>query len=127
MTLQILVPLHTYPDGNSVNIAAHAVAVARYLKADVHGLVLNATFPPATSIMGEMIINVDSMMREVTAKCQIRGTALVQALLGGLGLWIAGVPFVAVLTALMFMLAVAQIGAVLLTARVAAAFIDPLL
>lgn len=39
-------------------------------------------------------------------------TALVQALLGGLGLWIAGVPFVAVLTALMFMLAVAQIGAV---------------
>ena len=80
MTLQILVPLHTYPDGNSVNIAAHAVAVARYLKADVHGLVLNATFPPATSIMGEMIINVDSMMREVTAKCQIRGTALVQAM-----------------------------------------------
>lgn len=39
-------------------------------------------------------------------------TALVQALLGGLGLLIAGVPFVAILTALMFMLAVAQIGAV---------------
>ncbi len=39
-------------------------------------------------------------------------TALVQALIGGLGLWIAGVPFVAVLTALMFMLSVAQIGAI---------------
>ena len=39
-------------------------------------------------------------------------TALVQALMGGLGLWIAGVPFVAVLTALMFMLSVAQIGAI---------------
>jgi predicted PurR-regulated permease PerM len=39
-------------------------------------------------------------------------TALVQALLGGIGLWIAGVPFAAVLTAVMFMLAVAQIGAV---------------
>ena len=39
-------------------------------------------------------------------------TALIQALLGGLGLAIAGVPFVAVLTAVMFMLAVAQIGAV---------------
>ena len=39
-------------------------------------------------------------------------TALVQALIGGLGLWIAGVPFAAVLTALMFMFAVAQIGAV---------------
>jgi predicted PurR-regulated permease PerM len=39
-------------------------------------------------------------------------TALIQALLGGLGLAIAGVPFAAVLTAVMFMLAVAQIGAV---------------
>jgi predicted PurR-regulated permease PerM len=39
-------------------------------------------------------------------------TALVQALLGGIGLLIAGVPFAAILTAVMFMLAVAQIGAV---------------
>ena len=39
-------------------------------------------------------------------------TALVQALIGGFGLVIAGVPFAPLLTALMFMLAVAQIGAV---------------
>jgi predicted PurR-regulated permease PerM len=39
-------------------------------------------------------------------------TALVQALIGGTGLFIAGVPFAAVLTALMFLFAVAQIGAV---------------
>jgi len=39
-------------------------------------------------------------------------TALVQALLGGIGLLISGVPFIAFLTALMFILAVAQIGAV---------------
>ncbi len=39
-------------------------------------------------------------------------TAFVQAVLGGLGLLVAGVPFAAVLTAVMFMLAVAQIGAV---------------
>jgi predicted PurR-regulated permease PerM len=38
-------------------------------------------------------------------------TALVQSLVGGIGLVIAGVPFAAVLTALMFLLAVAQIGA----------------
>lgn len=49
----------------------------------------------------------------------IRGVALgvvvtagVQALIGGVGLLIAGVPFAPVLTALMFLLAVAQIGAV---------------
>jgi hypothetical protein len=38
-------------------------------------------------------------------------TALVQALVGGIGLAIARVPFAAVLTAVMFLLAVAQIGA----------------
>lgn len=37
-------------------------------------------------------------------------TAIVQALLGGIGLAIASVPFAAVLTALMFMLCIAQIG-----------------
>ncbi len=40
-------------------------------------------------------------------------TALAQSLLGGVGLAIAGVPFAAVLTAVIFMLAIAQIGPVL--------------
>jgi predicted PurR-regulated permease PerM len=39
-------------------------------------------------------------------------TALVQALIGGIGLAIAGVPAATLLTAVMFLLAVAQIGAV---------------
>jgi predicted PurR-regulated permease PerM len=38
-------------------------------------------------------------------------TALVQALLGGVGLVVAGVPLAGFLTAVMFVLAVAQIGA----------------
>ena len=37
-------------------------------------------------------------------------TAIVQSVLGGLGLALAGVPFAGVLTALMFMLCIAQIG-----------------
>ncbi len=40
----------------------------------------------------------------------VGGTALVQALLGGLGLVIAGVPAATLLTAVMFMLSIAQIG-----------------
>jgi predicted PurR-regulated permease PerM len=40
-------------------------------------------------------------------------TAVVQSVLGGIGLAIAGVPMAAVLTALMFMLCIAQIGPVL--------------
>ena len=39
-------------------------------------------------------------------------TALVQSLLGGIGLFVAGVPFVGLLTAMMLLLAVAQIGVV---------------
>lgn len=39
-------------------------------------------------------------------------TALVQAILGGIGLAVAGVPFAAVLTAVMLLLAIAQIGVV---------------
>ena len=37
-------------------------------------------------------------------------TAFIQAILGGIGLAIAGVPFAAILTAIMFMLGVAQVG-----------------
>ncbi len=39
-------------------------------------------------------------------------TALAQSVLGGMGLLIAGVPFVAIFTAVMFMLAIAQIGVI---------------
>jgi predicted PurR-regulated permease PerM len=37
-------------------------------------------------------------------------TALVQAALGGLGVWAAGVPFAGLLTAVMFMFCIAQVG-----------------
>lgn len=40
-------------------------------------------------------------------------TALIQTLIGGVGLWIAAVPFATVLTALMLFLAIAQVGAAL--------------
>ena len=89
MTLQILVPLHTYPDGNSANIATHVGQIAQHLRADVHGLVLNAEFPLSTGVMGNMIINIDGMVNEVTAKCRTRGAALAQemsAVLARLGI-----------------------------------------
>jgi predicted PurR-regulated permease PerM len=46
-------------------------------------------------------------------------TAIVQTAVGGFGLWIAGVPFATLLTALMFFLAVAQVGAALVLAGAA--------
>jgi len=47
-------------------------------------------------------------------------TAIVQSVLGGLGLALAGVPFVGLLTALMFMLCIAQIGPLLVLLPAAA-------
>jgi len=44
-------------------------------------------------------------------------TALVQSVLGGIGLAIAGVPLAPVLTALMFMLCIAQLGPILVLVR----------
>ena len=41
-------------------------------------------------------------------------TALLQSALGGLGLWLAGVPFAAALTAVMLILCIAQIGPLLI-------------
>lgn len=43
-------------------------------------------------------------------------TALIQAILGGVGLGVAGVPFAAILTAVMFLLAIAQLGPLLVLA-----------
>ena len=40
-------------------------------------------------------------------------TAIAQSLLGGLGLLVAGVPFASILTAIMFMLCIAQIGPII--------------
>ncbi|MDY0881319.1 AI-2E family transporter YdiK [Dongia soli] len=37
-------------------------------------------------------------------------TAIVQSLLGGIGLWVAGVPYAALLSAMMMMLCIAQVG-----------------
>lgn len=79
MVLQVLAPLHTYPDGNSAAAAPHVAAVARHLEAEVHALVLNATFPPMSSLTGTSLIDVGAMAREVTSRCRARGDALVTA------------------------------------------------
>jgi len=43
-------------------------------------------------------------------------TALAQSVVGGIGLAVAGIPFAAILTAVMFMLAIAQLGPILVLA-----------
>ena len=67
MRLQILVPLHTYPDGNADNLALHAAATARHLDADVHALVLIADFPRISSHLANMILDVPALIGDAKA------------------------------------------------------------
>lgn len=66
---------------------------------------------------GELVIHVAAQaVRGVALGVVV--TALVQAILGGIGLAVVGVPFAAVLTAVMLLLAIAQIGVVPILAPV---------
>ena len=73
-----------------------------------------------TRRFGQRLAGVQGHRMVVLAGQAIRGvalgvvvTALVQTVLGGLGLLIAGMPFAAVLTAIMFALCIAQLGPIL--------------
>jgi nucleotide-binding universal stress UspA family protein len=80
MKLQILVPLHTYPERNSDRIALHAAVMARHLDADIRALVLTAGFPKVSSALGDLLIDVPAMMEDAKAKCHSHGAALIKAL-----------------------------------------------
>lgn len=56
----------------------------------------------------EMVILAGRAIRAVAMGIVV--TALIQSALGGLGLWMAGIPGAGILTALMFLLAISQIG-----------------
>jgi len=60
---------------------------------------------------GDVVVLASQAIRGVALGVVV--TAVVQSLLGGIGLAIAGVPMAAVLTVLMFMLCIAQLGPVL--------------
>lgn len=85
MTMDILVPIHTYPNGPSVEFTGHVAAVARHLDASVHALVLDADFPQAASALGNMLIDVPTLIGGAKEKCREHGVAVVQALEAEMG------------------------------------------
>ena len=58
----------------------------------------------------EMVILAGKAIRAVAMGIVV--TALIQSVMGGIGLWVAGVPAAGLLTAVMFLLAIAQVGVV---------------
>ena len=85
MTMHILVPIHTYPNGTSVEFTGHVAAVARHLDAGVHALVLDADFPQAASALGNMLIDVPTLIGGAKEKCREHGVAVAQALEAEMG------------------------------------------
>jgi nucleotide-binding universal stress UspA family protein len=80
MKLEILVPIATYPDGNTANLARHVAAVAGHLDADVHALTIITNFPPLSSALGNLVIDVPAMISEARERCRERAAAVVDAL-----------------------------------------------
>ena len=76
MKLQAFLPLVTYADPNSDNIAANAVAVAAQLGADLHALAINADIPPLSNSLTRFLLDVPEMIRAAEALSQERGEHL---------------------------------------------------
>jgi nucleotide-binding universal stress UspA family protein len=84
MTLRMLVPLHTYPDGNADGFARQVALYARHLQATVFALACNIDLPSPSSLLGNLVINVPAMIREAKAGSRARSAALIAAMKGEL-------------------------------------------
>ncbi len=80
MALQLLVPVITYQARETEKLAANIAGIAKYLEADVHALVHVPDFPPVASALGNMMLNVSSMVRDVKADCRARAKVRVEAI-----------------------------------------------
>lgn len=80
MKLRMLVPLHTYPNGNPDSIARQVALYARHLQADVFALACNIDLPNPSSILGTLVINVPAMIKEAKAGSRARSAALIEAM-----------------------------------------------
>lgn len=80
MSLQILLPLHTYPDGNSETLLSQATSVAAYLEGELEALVLAAEFPAMSSALGNLILDVPSLLADARERCREKSAALLQSL-----------------------------------------------
>jgi nucleotide-binding universal stress UspA family protein len=80
MTTQILVPLHTFPDGNSTNIARHVARVAQHLQGSVHALFLNADFPAVGNPLANLLLDTAALVENARSQSRQNGKALLKAM-----------------------------------------------
>lgn len=78
MPVQILVPLQTYPDGNTPKLAHHAAALAKHLDASIHAIALNADFPLIGNPLANYLVDANGLIEDAKAQCRARGDALLE-------------------------------------------------
>lgn len=79
MKLQAFLPLITYPDANSVTIAAAAVSVARQLDAELHALTLEADIPAVSNALSNLLMKLPDMIQEAEQLSARRAAELLAA------------------------------------------------
>ncbi len=82
MKMRALLPLVTYPDANSDEAAAGAVATAKVLGADLHALALVADVPDVTNALSRVLIDVKGMERAAEKRSRDNGDRLLAAVAG---------------------------------------------
>lgn len=85
MNTQLLVPITTFPNGNGPDLALHVASIARHLNAAVEALVLTPTFPTVSSPLGNLLLDVPSLVGGARSKAHERGTAVLNAMTESLG------------------------------------------
>lgn len=80
MTFEILLPLQTYPTGNSEALLPQVLRVAQHLRGRIHA-VMNATeFPSASSALSNLVLDVPSLLAGARETCRQKEAALLAEL-----------------------------------------------
>jgi len=85
LTTQLLVPIHTADEGdcNTGRLAAHVIALATHLQADVSAVVHVVDFPPISNPFARSILDAPALISQAKAVGRAHGQSVVDALRRG--------------------------------------------
>ena len=80
MQLQVFLPLVTYPQANSDEIARSAVCVAQWLEGKLHALAINADIPDVSTALSRVVLNTGELIKGAETESRHRGSHLLSLL-----------------------------------------------
>lgn len=81
MATRVMVPVKTFSDRDGSGIGNYAAAIAGRMGAEIEIVLLAPTFLIPKSALGNLLINIPGMARELTGRCERRGVAIVETIL----------------------------------------------